>query len=93
MTTYSRNDRYSWRRYARRLMWRINYLLAAMAVAVLLLATAGPATAAPRCPGGTATPRGCVYQPDPATVCAWPARIVRIGQVVLCVRTAPEVQP
>lgn len=86
MTTYNRNERYSWRRYARRLVWRINYLLAALVLAAVL--APGVASAAPACPGGTATPQGCVYIWRGATC-------VRVGGVVWCTTTQQvgEVQP
>ncbi len=94
MTTYNRSDRYSWRRYARRLVWRINYVLAFCLVALALLSQ--PAQAAPRCPGGgQPDARGrCTYR-DPAggMTCVWPARIVKVGKVAVCWRPAPEVQP
>lgn len=86
MTTYNRNERYSWRRYARRLVWRINYLLAALVLAAVLLP--GVASAAPRCPGNGQ----CTGQPA-GMVCAWPYRLVKVGNVAVCIRTAPEVQP
>lgn len=39
MTIYSRSDRRHWRYTLRRFVWRINYLLAVLAVAVLLAST------------------------------------------------------
>lgn len=91
MTTYNRSDRRHWRHTLRRVAWRVNLLLAVLALALVVAST--PARAAPRCPGGTATPQGCIYQPDPLTVCAWPARLVRLGKVAVCIRQAAEVQP
>jgi len=44
MSIYSRGDRYYWRRRARWIVLRINYLLAVLAVAVLL-ASPAPASA------------------------------------------------
>lgn len=85
-----KSQRLTWRARCRRWQRYINYLLAVLAVAVLLPAQA---SAAPRCPGGTPTPQGCIYQPDPRTVCAWPYRLVRVGHVALCIRQAGEVQP
>ena len=55
----------------------------------ILLAAFAPAAAAiasERCPGGTATPEGCTYQPDRDTTCAWPLRLVRVGFVAICIR-------
>lgn len=91
MTTYSRNDRYAWRQTLRR--WRriVNHLLAVLVTAVLL-APPAVATAAPTCPGGTATPHGCSYE-QPGMTCAWPLRLVKIGKVTFCLRQAPEVLP
>lgn len=91
MSKQTKTERYQWRRRAVRICRFVNALLAALVLAAVMLP--GVASAAPRCPGGTATPRGCIYQPDPATVCAWPWRVVRVGKVALCVRVAPEVQP
>ena len=91
MTTYNRRDRYGWRSRCRRLIWQINWLLALLAVAILMATTAH---AAPRCPGG-GQPDGagrCAYR-QPSMTCAWPARIMRIGNVTVCWRPAPEVQP
>ena len=57
------------------------------AVLALVLVLPSVAIAAPTCPnGGQPDGRGrCVYQPA-GMVCAWPARIVRIGRVALCVK-------
>ena len=92
MTTYNRSDRRHWRCHLRRVVWRINYLLILCLVWLALLAQT--VQAAPRCPGG-GQPDGrgrCAYR-QPSMTCAWPARIVRIGQVAVCWRPAPEVQP
>lgn len=56
---------------------------AAVLIALFLLCWPLVANAAPRCPGGTATPHGCVYQRGGMT-CAWPYRLVKVGTVVLC---------
>lgn len=92
MTTYNRSDRYSWRRYARRLVWRINYVLAFCLVALALLSQ--PAQAAPRCPGGgQPDTRGrCVYS-LPTMTCAWPLRLARHGNVAFCWQPDSRVQP
>lgn len=89
-----KSQRLSWRARCRRWQRTINAFLALAVVLAILLAVAPVAQAAPRCPnGGTPTPQGCIYQPDPRTVCAWPFRIVKVGRVTLCVRQAGEVQP
>jgi len=94
MTTYNRSDRQRLRYRLRRWQRVINAMLALAVVLAILLAFAPVAQAAPRCPnGGTPTPQGCIYQPDPRTVCAWPFRIVQVGRVTMCVRQAGEVQP
>ena len=91
MTTYKRSDRRHWRYTLRRLAWRVNLLLAALALlAVVWLAQAGAVSAAPRCPGGTATSSGCSYQIDRDTVCVWPVTW-QGNRVAWCVRQA--VQP
>lgn len=53
--------------------------------AFLALAAPQVASAAERCPnGGQPDGRGrCVYQPAGMT-CVWPARLVKVGTVVLC---------
>lgn len=90
MTMQSRSNRYYWRQRNRRLMSLINALLAAVVLLAVILPSV--ASAAPRCPGGTATPRGCSYE-LPGMTCAWPLRLVRVGLVAYCWRPAPEVQP
>lgn len=95
VTIYSKRQRYEWRRRTRRLVWRVNLLLAmTVALLVLMVAATAPAQAAPRCPcGGQPDRRGrCTYS-LPTMTCAWPARIVKIGQVAVCWRPAAEVQP
>ncbi len=81
-------ERRDWRCRLHRLVRRFNALLAAAVLAlVLALVLPSVANAAPTCPnGGQPDGRGrCVYQPSGMT-CAWPARIVRIGRVALCVK-------
>ena len=57
MTTYKRSDRRHWRFTLRRVAWRVNLLLATLALlAVVWLAQAGAVSAAPRCPGGRPQP-------------------------------------
>lgn len=89
MTMQSRSNRYYWRQRNRRLMSLINALLAALVLLAVILPSV--ASASPRCPGGTATPHGCVYQPAGMT-CAWPL-IINGERVTWCVRYAAEVQP
>ena len=58
---------------------------------VVTLVTAQTASAAPRCPnGGTATPQGCSYE-RPGMTCAWPLRVVKVGNVAYCWYTEPGV--
>lgn len=59
----------------------------AVLVALFLLCWPLVAQAAPRCPnGGTPTPGGgCVYQPTGMT-CAWPFKLVKVGNVTICVK-------
>ena len=86
-----KSTRLAWRQFCRR--WRaiINAALT-LALAGVLVAP-GAVFAAPRCPGGQPDGRGrCAYR-QPLMTCGWPARIVRIGQVAVCWRPAPEVQP
>ncbi len=91
MTTYKRSDRRHCRYWLRRVVWRWNLLLATLALlAVVWLAQAGAVSAAPRCPGGTATPGGCSYQIDRDTACAWPL-VSQGGYVAWCIRQG--VQP
>ena len=93
MTANKRSERRHCRYWLRRVVWRWNLLLATLALlAVVWLAQAGVASAAPRCPGGTATPHGCSYE-LPGMTCAWPLRLVQVGLVAYCWRPAPEVQP
>lgn len=61
MTTYKKNDRRQWRHTLKRLQWRINYVLALLALLAAILVQPATANAAPRCPGGDATPAGCIY--------------------------------
>lgn len=89
MTRYMDKDRRDWRARLRTLRRRFNALLAALVLLAVLAPK--PTTAAPRCPGGDATPRGCSYQIDRDTRCAWPMRWVKVGNVTLCIRL--EVQP
>lgn len=89
MTMQSRSNRYYWPQRTRRLMSLITALLATIVLLAVLLPSV--ASAAPRCPGGTATPHGCSYQIDRDTVCSWPMHLVRVGQVAMCVRLG--VQP
>lgn len=79
MTTYNRNDRKRLRYRLRRWQRLINYLLAALVLLALLQPAV--ASAAPACPGGRATPRGCHYvwrgldcywQPGRLAVCIAP---------------------
>lgn len=92
MITYHRSDRYSWRRHARRLIWRINYALAFCSLALLLLVQ--PAYAAPRCPGGGQPDQQgrCAYAPAPPdAVCGWPLRTQPTnGRVAVCSRQAAQ---
>jgi len=91
MTTYKRSDRRHWRYTLRRVAWRVNLLLAMLALmAVVWLAQAGAVSAAPRCPGGTATQQGCSYQIDRDTRCVWPM-VWQGNRVTWCLRQ--EVQP
>ena len=91
MTTYKRSDRRHWRFTLRRVAWRVNLLLATLALlAVVWLAQAGAVSAAPRCPGGTATAGGCSYQIDRDTSCFWPV-VVNGQRVTWCIRQG--VQP
>jgi len=89
MTTYNRSDRQRLRYRLRRWQRAINYLLAGVAVAVLL-APPTPASAAPRCPnGGQPDGRGrCIYVWRGATC-------YRVGSVVWCITPAQagEMQP
>lgn len=92
MTVYKRSERRQWRCQLRRFAWRFNYVVVLCLVWLALLVQS--VHSAPRCPGsGEPDARGrCAYR-QPAMTCAWPARIVRIGQVAVCWRPAPEVQP
>ena len=92
MTTYDRSARQHLHYRLRRWQRIINALLALSLVLAFLLALAPVASAAPRCPGGTATPNGCSYE-LPGMTCAWPLRLVRVGNVAYCWRPAPGVQP
>ena len=87
MTMQSRSNRYYWRQRTRRLMSLINALLATIVLLAVLLPSV--ASAAPRCPGGTATPGGCSYQIDRDTACAWPLTL-NGRRVTWCIR---QVQP
>lgn len=92
MSTYDRSARQRLHYRLRRWQRIINTLLALSIVLALLLAVAPVAQAGTRCPGGTATPDGCSYE-LPGITCAWPLRLVRVGNVAYCWRPAPEVQP
>jgi hypothetical protein len=93
MSIYSRGDRYYWRRRARWIVLRINYLLAVLAVAVLLLAEPVEASGQSwdrcwRIPHGTV----CVARAAKITriACDWGYQ-PRFGQPPRCV--ALEVWP
>ena len=89
MTAYRDRERRDWRAHLHNLVrrWRA-LMLAALVLAVLLPSAAN---AAPRCPnGGTATPHGCSYV-LPGMTCAWPLRLVKVGNVAYCWYTAPGV--
>lgn len=88
MTMQSRSNRYYWRQRTRLLMSLINALLATIVLLAVLLPSV--ASAAPRCPGGTATPGGCSYQIDRDTSCVWPM-VWQGGYVAWCIRQG--VQP
>ncbi len=90
MTTYKRSERRHCRYWLRRVAWRVNLLLAVLALALVVAST--PALAAPRCPGGTATANGCSYE-LPTMTCAWPLRLPGVGNVAYCYRPGAEVQP
>lgn len=95
MSIYGKRQRYDWRRRARRLLFRINGLLACIVLlALLALLATTSANAAPRCPGGgTPDARGrCAYTLSGET-CAWPAKLMRVGNVAYCWKSAPAVQP
>ena len=79
VTIYSKRQRYEWRRRTRRLVWRVNLLLAmAVALLVLILADMAPVQASTRCPGG-GRPDGagrCVYvNPMPGYLDQNPLRV------------------
>lgn len=82
-----KSQRLTWRSRCRR--WQ-RYINALLAVLVALVLATTPALAAPRCPGGTATPGGCSYQIDRDTACAWPL-VYQGGHVAMCIRLG--VQP
>ena len=90
MSTYDRSARRRLHYRLRRWQRIINTLLALSIVLALLLALAPIAQAAPRCPGGTATPNGCSYQIDRDTSCVWPM-VVNGQRVAWCIRQG--VQP
>lgn len=90
MTTYSRSDRRHWRHTLRRFVWRINYLLAVLAVAVLLLPDQASGQSWDRCwriPHGTV----CVARAAKITriTCDWGWQ-PQFGRTPRCV--AMEVQ-
>ena len=87
MTTYKRSERRHCRYWLRRVAWQVNLLLAVLALALVVAST--PALAAPRCPGGTATPNGCVYVVRGRLV-VWP---VQWGARRFAVTVDPEAQP
>lgn len=93
MTTYKRSERRHWRYTLRRVAWRVNLLLAALALAaVVWLAQAGAVRAAPRCPGGgQPSAHGCSYQLQ-GMDCGWPL-LLNGERVTWCVRHGAEVQP
>ncbi len=89
MTRYMDKDRRDWRAKLHRLIRRYRALLAVAVLLAGLLPSA--ANAAPRCPnGGTATPQGCSYE-RPGMTCAWPLRVVKVGNVAYCWITEPGV--
>ena len=91
MTTYKKNDRRQWRHTLKRLQWRINYALAFLAMLAAILVQPATANAAPACPSGRPGPQGeCVQRIGPATVCAWPFVLVKVGRVTYCTRQTTE---
>ncbi len=88
MTAYRDCDRRAERARLHRIIRWCRAFLAVLVLAVLLPSAAN---AAPRCPnGGTATPNGCSYE-RPGMTCAWPLRLVKVGNVAYCWYTAPGV--
>lgn len=88
MTMQSRSNRYYWRQRNRRLLRLINALLAAMLLLAVLLPAV--ASAAPACPGGTATPYGCVYVVR-GRLAVWPVVWPDGGRYAVTID--PEAQP
>lgn len=87
MTTYKRSERRHCRYWLRRVAWRVNLLLAGLALALVVAST--PALAAPRCPGGDWTSQGCVYVVR-GRLAVWP---VQWGAERYAVTIDPAVQP
>lgn len=87
MTAYLHRERRHWRYQLRRFAWRFNLALSVLVLLLVLLPSV--ASAAPRCPGGTWTPQGCVHIVG-RRVAVWP---VRIGIERYAATIDPEVQP
>lgn len=76
MTTYNKTERRQWRHALKRFQWRINYVLALLALLAAILVQTTVASAAPRCPGGQANGYGqCAYRVDRYSNGYWPMLI------------------
>lgn len=90
MTTYDRNKRQHLRYRLRRWQRAINAILMLAVAFAILVATHAPAAAAPACPGGDATPYGCinVWRGRPSV---WPVVWPVGGRTAVAID--PEAQP
>jgi hypothetical protein len=92
VTTYNRSDRRHWRHTLRRIIWRVNLLLAALAVAVLL-ASPTPAAAQTKWDRCWRIPHGsvCVNQAQRVTriTCDWGYQ-PQFGRINRCVAMAAQ---
>lgn len=90
MTTYDRNKRQHMRYRLRRWQRAINAILMLAVALAILVATHAPVAAAPLCPGGDATPYGCISVSRGRSG-VWPVVWPGVGRTAVTID--PEAQP
>lgn len=85
-----KSQRLNWRARCRRWQRAINALLTLAIALAILVATHAPAAAAPRCPGGDATPYGCINVSS-GRPAVWPVVWPGVGRTAVTID--PEARP